>query len=167
VNLLFRGFPVLSFAFREAMIECWIHGEYGEFSQAPTGVMLRRSKISIVIGSQFATSSGGAKYNWDRLAKRLCAQLFDGRDGVRYAAPTELAALLVWRATKIYLLRRIQRCASALLGVSSAFEIKLKNEPRAERQAPNAEPRTPNAKRRTPSAKRRTLNGHAWSLKDQ
>jgi hypothetical protein len=153
VNLLLLGFPVLNFASREATIECWIDGGYGEFSQARTEVMLRRSNIFIVIGSKFATSSVGAKSDQDRHAKRLYPEVFDGRDWVRYAAPTELAPLLVRGAIKIYLLRRIQLCASALLEVSTAFEIKLENEPRAKRRAANA--------------KRGTPNGHACLRKDQ
>ena len=130
------------------MVECRIDGGYREFSQARTEVMLRRSKIFIVIGSKFATSSVGAKSDRDPQAKRLTPQLFDGRNRVRYAAPTELAALLVRSVIKIFLLRRIQLCASALLDVSTAFEIKLENEPRAA-QTPNAERQTPNAKRQT------------------
>jgi hypothetical protein len=139
VNLLLLGFPVLNFVSREAMFECWIDGGYGELDQARTEVMLRRSKIFIVVGSKFATSSVGAKSDRDRHEKRLSPQLADGRDWVRYAAPRELAALFVRSAIKIYLLRRIQLCASALLEVLTAFEIRLENEPRG-----NAKCRTSN-----------------------
>jgi len=156
VNLLLLGFPVLNFASREAMLETLIHAcGYRAFSQARTKVMLRRSNIFIGIGRKFATSSVGAKSDRDRHAKRSLHQQFDGRNRVQFAAPTELAAHLARNAIKIYLLRRMELRASALLEASTAFATRLENELRAHRQTPKTEHRTRNA------------NGHAWSLKDQ
>ena len=150
MNLLLLGFPVLSFASREPMAEGWIDCRYGEFSQAGPAAMLRRSKIFIVIGSKFATSSVGAKSNSDWHANRLWPRLLDGWDLVRYVAPTELAALLVRSAIKIYLLRRIERCPSTPADVLTALEAQPRerytHERRTaqppERQTPNAAPRT-------------------------